>query len=122
MLSKRLHADSGACFLVGDADFCDFEKKVAEAADFLKSNLALVTKLASFPGVEQATLDFALASGGDRAAIFSYLPPALVRLAAQAGLGIEISCYVCERTSQVDSELASAVMGSDCSFTNMGNK
>ena len=108
MLAKRLHADSGACFLVGNADFCDFDKKVAEAAAFLESNLALAAKLASFPGAEQATLDFALASTGDKAAVFSYLPPVLVRLAAQAGLGIEISHYVCDGLRQVDSEPASA--------------
>lgn len=93
--TKRIHVSSGANFLVSDADFEAFEKQASEALEFVESNLASVTKLANFPGVDWATLDFGVAVPKDAFGSFC-LSPRLIRLTAQAGLGIEVSGYPCE--------------------------
>jgi len=94
-VSGRLHANSGANFLVSDADLDAFARQVTDATAFLASNATAVAKAARFPGVEQVTLDFGVALLEGNVAMFSYLPPQLVQLAAQANIGIEISHYLC---------------------------
>ena len=94
-VAKTPHLNSGANYLASDADFDAFEKQVVEATAFLESNLASVRGIANFPGVEQATLDFGVALNVGNLAVCSYLPPSLIRLAAQANIGIEVSTYVC---------------------------
>jgi hypothetical protein len=94
-VSGRPHANSGVNFVASDADLDAFAQQVTDATAFLESNSATISKVASFPGVEQVTLDFGVALSGGNVAMFSYLPPPLVRLAAQANIGIEISHYLC---------------------------
>ena len=94
-IAKKPHADSGANFLASDADLDAFAKQVIEVTAFLESNLGSVRKLTSFPGVEHATLDFGVALNVGSVAVCSYMPPALIQLAAQANIGIEVSTYVC---------------------------
>jgi hypothetical protein len=94
-IAKGPHTDSGAAFLASNADLDALTQQVAEVTAFLESNLAAVSTLANFPGVEQATLDFGVALNVGSVALCSYLPPTLIRLAAQANVGIEVSTYVC---------------------------
>ena len=94
-IAKGPHVDSGASFLASNADLDALEKQVAEVTAFLESKLGSVARLASFPGVEHATLDFAVALNESSVAVCSYLPPTLIRLASKANVGIEVSTYVC---------------------------
>jgi len=94
-IAGRVHTNSGANFIASNADLDAFTQQVADATAFLESNLPAIAKLASFPGVEQVTLDFGTALLEGNVTMFSYLPPLLVRLAAQANIGIEISHYLC---------------------------
>lgn len=98
----RTHVDSGASFVASDAEFDAFDQQIADAIAFLSSNSAAVAALASFPGVEQATLDFGVALFEGNFATFSCLPPSLVQLAAQAKLGIEISTYACDTRQRTE--------------------
>jgi hypothetical protein len=75
------------------ANFDQFEQQVQDAIAFLEHNLATIAELSSFPGVERATLDFGKAICEGKVAVFSYLPPKLVRLAASASIGLEVSVY-----------------------------
>jgi len=94
-IAKGPHADSGANFLASGADLDAPSKQVTEATAFLESNLLSIGRLTNFPGVEHATLDFGVALNAGSVAVCSYLPPVLVRLAAQVNIGIEVSTYVC---------------------------
>ena len=97
VISGRVHSDSGANFVASNADFDAFTQQVEDATAFLESNVLAIGKLASFPGVEQVTLDFGVAFLQESVAAFSYLPPKLVALAAQARIGVEISHYACSQ-------------------------
>jgi hypothetical protein len=77
---------------VSDADFADLAKQVADAIRFLEANAEAVRAAVRFPGVGRATLDFAIASK-DVAIDSSYLPPDLLRIAGELGVGIELSTY-----------------------------
>jgi len=98
----RTHTDSGVNFIASDAEFDAFDRQVDDATAFLTSNSAAVAALASFPGVERATLDFGVALFEGSFATFSCLPPSLVRLAAQVNLGIEISTYACDTKQRAE--------------------
>jgi hypothetical protein len=97
VVSVRVHADSGANFIVSNADFDAFTQQVEDATAFLQLNVLAIGKLASFPGVERVTLDFGVELLEESVASFSYLPPKLVALAAQARIGVEISHYACSQ-------------------------
>jgi hypothetical protein len=49
--------------------------------------------LAAFPGVEILILNFGYYLQKEAAVQFDYLPPRLVKLAAEASIGIELSLY-----------------------------
>lgn len=100
--SGKVHSDSGVTFAASNADLDDFMSQVSDAIAFLERNLASVSALSAFPGVERVTLDFGRAIYKSNFAAFSYLPPQLVRLAASANIGIEISVYT--SSDEPDSE------------------
>jgi hypothetical protein len=56
--------------------------------------------MVEFPGVQNAVLDFGISLYEGNVAQFSFLPPKLVRLAANAGIGLEISHYACSKDDQ----------------------
>jgi hypothetical protein len=91
----RLHADSGACIMVSNADFDEFDLQVRDAIAFLELHGSLVAKASCFPGVEHAVFDFAVELREVHFSKSSYLPPRLIQLAAVAGIGVEISHYAC---------------------------
>jgi len=91
----KLQSSSGVTFVASEADFDCFKVQVRDAIEFLERNLADVSVLSAFPGVERAVLDFGAEMSEGKVAVSSYLPPQLVRLAASAGIGIEVSVYAC---------------------------
>ncbi len=97
------HADSGITTLVADNGE-NLNDLVPDAISFLRSNETELGRLATYPGVEEAVLDFGVAWYGDMAAQFSRLPPDLVKLAARHGFGLEISHYATAREGAAQSE------------------
>lgn len=77
---------------VSGAAFADLAAQVADAVGFLRENADAVRTAVRFPGVGHATLDFAV-EAKDVAIDSTYLPPDLLRLAGDLGVGIELSVY-----------------------------
>lgn len=78
---------------VSEKDFDDLSGQVNEATVFLETHRDEIVRLAAYPGVEGClVLDFGVARR-DVYVQCDYLPPELVRLAGELGLGIEISRY-----------------------------
>jgi hypothetical protein len=92
-MGSKVHSTSGATFVASEADFEQFKTQVDDVSEFLRAHMAEISRLASFGGVDHATLDFAVSLYKDSITKFCYLPPELVRSAASAGLGLEVSYY-----------------------------
>lgn len=91
-LDGPVHSDSGACFAISAADFDAFPAQVDDAIAFLECHADEVRAMVSFPGVDAATLDFGIALR-DVAVHCDHLPPRLLKAAAAAGVGMELSHY-----------------------------
>lgn len=90
---------SGASFIASDADMNEFDVQIKEVKDFLSEHCAEIQKMVQFPGVEGGVLDFGIelrnvAVHGD------FLPLELLQLAAQAGVGIQLSHYPCSSENE----------------------
>ncbi len=90
---SRVQDTSGMNVTVSDANVGDFQEQVRDAIGFLHSNKGELARLVAFPGIEEIVLDFAASWGKDVVTQTDYLPPELIRLAGELGLGIEISHY-----------------------------
>ena len=99
----KIQSTSGLSFVVSEADFDEFDAQVVDATKFLVQHLAEISRLAAFSGVDFALLDFGVSLYEDTVAISCHLPPALVRLAASAGLGLEVSYYATSDEPESDS-------------------
>jgi hypothetical protein len=97
-LRGRVHSTSGFNIVVSDADFDAFEAQVADATDFLRKHQTEIARIAAFDAVEDAVLDFGASLNHNAFAVFRVFPPALVRLAADAGISLCVSCYLCSAT------------------------
>lgn len=74
------------------------EIQIEEAVSFLRKHKSDVKALVDFPGVERVWIDFMNESrlSDEIVAQFDYLPPTLLKLVGELGLGIEISTYPIE--------------------------
>ena len=88
----QVFSKSCAHFDVSKAGFAEFDKQIEDAIRFLESRRSELRSVMDFAGVEGATLDFGIA-WLDVAAQFDHLPPSLLLLAGQLGIGITISHY-----------------------------
>jgi hypothetical protein len=88
----RRNQVSGIHIVVSDAEFDAFPQQVTEAISFLRTHHDQVRVLCEFPGVDGAILDFGIARR-DVPVQCDILPPELIRLAGELGLGIELSQY-----------------------------
>lgn len=86
------NAGSGFNLAVSEAEFHNPEQQVADALAFLEGHEPALTLLASFPGVENAVLDFGI-EDRDVAAQVDSFPPRLLLLMGQFNLGLDISRY-----------------------------
>jgi hypothetical protein len=91
--SRGPREDSGLKVDVSQADGCIAEA-CPDVIDWLFSNMAELERLAVFPGVEILILNFGYYLQKEAAVQFDYLPPRLVKLAAEANIGIELSLYI----------------------------
>ncbi|HSI46695.1 MAG TPA: hypothetical protein VLA61_00330 [Ideonella sp.] len=101
LLKGKIHIDSGANFVASGADLDDFSGQVKEATEFLRNHSELVARMAAFPGVQTAVLDFGVSLQEGYVSQFCYLPTQLVQLAASASLALEISQYACSESDEV---------------------
>jgi hypothetical protein len=74
----------------------DLDADIEDVIGFLKSHGAELARLSVVPGIENMMLDFALQSLAGTEQVFmhgEYLPPELLRLAGDLGIGIGLSLY-----------------------------
>ena len=74
-----------------------------DAIVFLRKHQSELSRLASFPGVDDRHLDFGY-HHRDAAVQCDYLPPELLALAGSLGIGIELSLYPApsDKTDEID--------------------
>ena len=77
---------------VSEAASSALPAQIEDAIAFLTANGGALSAAVQFPGVERATLDFAVESK-DVAIDSKYLPPDLMKRAGVLGIGIELSIY-----------------------------
>src|SRR5262245_40299738 len=90
LASRGPYEESAIHVDVSQAAFEDLPGQLADALAFLTRNADALRQAVGFPGVERATLDFAIAAR-DVAIDSSYLPPEVLRTAGNLGIGIELS-------------------------------
>jgi len=86
------HLDSGAIYLVSDAEFEEFDIQIKDAIEYLKENKNQIKSILSLPGLDGSSLDFGIV-WRDVAVQSDYFPPELIKIAGELGLGIELSQY-----------------------------
>lgn len=84
--------DSGFHVAVSDVGFDDLPGQIREAIQFLEENEPELRRLARFPGVEDAGLDFGIARR-DVAVQSDFFPPALLSLAGRLNFYLMLSLY-----------------------------
>jgi hypothetical protein len=70
-----------------------FSDQVAAVLAFLRENHPECARLASFPGIERRTLDFAVTLRDDQPMRSNHLPIELVRAAAELDTALEVTVY-----------------------------
>ena len=93
ILKGKVHADSGANFVVSEAEMDEFPRQAIDATDFLELHAALIARMAAFPGVQESVFDFGVSLREGNVAQYCSLSPRLIQLAASACIGLEISHY-----------------------------
>ncbi len=88
----EVHDSSGLKVEVSSAEFEDLQKQVADAISFLKTYWKELKRLRTYPGVEGASLDFALTKR-DVFCQYDTLPAELLYLAGGVGLDIDLSQF-----------------------------
>lgn len=91
---RERHDHSGATFVASDADFDEFEEQIEEATCYLETHCRQIASIASFEGVQHATLDFGIALR-DVSIHSDILPLRFLKAAADAGISVELSHYPC---------------------------
>jgi hypothetical protein len=93
--SKKVHDDGGFKCDVNSVDD-DLAGQVKDAIAFLSQHFKDLAQLASVPAIEDKYLDFGYACRLDCECCCvqcDYLPPELLRLCGDLGIGIELSLY-----------------------------
>lgn len=92
----QLHINSGANFVVSDADIEDFPAQIAEAESYLAKNYDEIMKLTSAAGVSDAVLDFAVATRPGFVTQTSNFTVAFLGHMAKLKLALAVSHYPIE--------------------------
>ncbi|XYH99534.1 hypothetical protein ACMHYB_07170 [Sorangium sp. So ce1128] len=87
------HTHSGFTVTVSDAEWT-LRDQAHDACSFLAAHEAELATLSSLPEVEDVRLDFPIEQR-DVLAQSEYFPPDLVRAAGRAGIGLELTIYLC---------------------------
>lgn len=84
------------------ASWSELAAQAKDAETFLEAHRSELLRLRDYPGVEDVRLDFAVEStlGPRVTAQFVYLPPKLLAAAGSLGIGVEVSLYPAQRSSE----------------------
>ena len=88
--------DYGFQCSVSDKDFDDFDGQVSDAIAFLRNHFNEMKELVSEYDIDDFRLDFPIECRLIKNNLFSqcdFLPPELIKLSGEIGLGIEMSQY-----------------------------
>jgi hypothetical protein len=88
----RVFELSSVAIRVSDGGFDNLRELVSDTIAFLKHNNDELQKLCRFAGVEYIYLDFGVRYGGEPVECY-HLPPELLHLASNLGMGVELSLY-----------------------------
>ena len=88
----RVWESSRVAIRVSDRGFDNLEELISDTIAYLKQNNDELEKLCRFPGVEYVYLDFGVRYGGEPVECY-HLPPELLHLASNLGVGVELSLY-----------------------------
>jgi len=97
--NSRTSNDSGVTFVASKSDMTDFNTQTEEACTFLETHLAEIRTMVEYPDIEGVVLDFGIELR-DVLIQNDYLPPKLIQVAAQAGIGIQLSHYACSKENE----------------------
>jgi hypothetical protein len=100
--SEKQHPVGGLKCEVSSADGV-LTDEIGDAIAFLRRHYDDLARLADVPGVESMYLDFGYYQRLDGETVMAqcdYLPPELLRLAGELGIGIELSLYPKPRESE----------------------
>lgn len=86
------HKCSGLNFLISNADFSEFELQTTETLAFVRKYKELITKLQTFPGVENITVDFGVKTQSPGWCSFNFVSDLLLEL-GKLGISPELSVY-----------------------------
>jgi len=91
---KRSRA-SGIVVSISEAPWSDLPAQVADAEQFLRANREELSRLRSFPGVEDVALDFPIYQRVGQGVWMQTdsFPASLVAIAGELGLGLDLSIY-----------------------------
>lgn len=90
----KRHDHSGTTFVASEAGFDEFGLQLDEATSYLETHGRQIASMASFDGVQDATLDFGIALR-DVLIHSDILPVRFLKAAAEAGISVELSHYPC---------------------------
>lgn len=99
LVKGRIHLDSGANFVVSDADPENFSAQLADAEQYLIRHHVDILRLASSAGVTDALLDFAVATKPGFATQTSHFPVAFMERMSQLKLALAVSHYPTDHDS-----------------------
>ncbi len=97
----RKHETSCMNVLGSEAEFHEFTLQVEETTAFLEAYKEELLRLRGFPGIEGIVIDFGIARR-DVIVQSDFLPPSLIRLAAELGLGILLTQYPIKEDEEPD--------------------
>jgi hypothetical protein len=100
ILKGRFHSDSGANFVVSDADVEDFPRVIAEVELFLTRNYDELRMLTSAPGATGAVLDFAVITRPGLVIQTSNFSSVFLRQMTNLNLALAVSHYPTDDISE----------------------
>ena len=101
VVKGRFHMDSGANFVVSDADIEDIPRQIADTESYLSRNHDELSSVTSAAGVAGAILDFAVATQQGFATQTSNFSCAFLQRLTYLRLGLAVSHY---RTEDIENK------------------
>jgi len=92
---ESTYEDYGFCCDVSDRDWCDVEGQIIDMISFLEVYSYILEKLKQTHDIDDWRFDLPYECTLNKKDFsqFNYLPPQLIKLAGELGIGIELSMY-----------------------------
>jgi hypothetical protein len=95
---SKKHTDSGFNLVVSAADGHGTKRQIRDVLRFLKRHRGILTQLRDSSGIENVILDFGIWQRSGLAQ-FDHFPAALVSIAGELGMGLELSRYAVDASA-----------------------